>query len=245
MVNLITSDHEAALMEQYRAHMCEALEDRLTTLINSSTQRKNLVAYGEESHVLHGPGFITEILDGLRFKISPNSFFQTNSAQALTLYQAVARLADIQKGDVLYDLYCGTGSITMFAGRHCRAAFGFELEASAIADAKINAELNQLTHCTFIATDMKHLRAAMEDTGEKPDVVITDPPRAGMHEDAVETLRLLGPRRIIYVSCHPGSLARDAKALCEGDMYRLTTVQPVDLFPHTFHIESVACLDRV
>jgi len=244
MVNLITSTYESVLMDAYRDFMLNELHGQLTTLINSTTSRKNLVAYGEESHVLHGPGYITETLEGLSFVISPNSFFQTNSAQALKLYRTTAMLADIQPDDVLYDLYCGTGSITMFAGRNCRAAFGFELETSAVADAIKNAQHNNLSHCTFIATDMKNLRSAMESTGYKPDVVITDPPRAGMHEDAVETLRHLAPRRIVYVSCHPGSLARDAKALCAGGLYRLVSVTPVDLFPHTFHIESVACLER-
>jgi len=245
MVNLITSSYEPDLMAGFRAHMLDGLDGRLTTLINSTTQRKNLVAYGDESHVLHGPGFIMEMLDGLKFKVSPNSFFQTNSAQALELYRVVARMADVKPDDVLYDLYCGTGSITMFAGRHCRAAYGFELEASAIADAKMNAIANDLEHCTFIATDMKHLRDAMQNTGHRPDVVITDPPRAGMHEAAVETLRLLLPRRIVYVSCHPGSLARDARALCADGLYKLRAAQPVDLFPHTFHIECVACFDRI
>lgn len=244
MVNLITSSFDAALMGRYRTHMLAGLGDSLTTLVTSTTSRKNLVAYGEEQHALHGPGFITEVLDGLRFIISPNSFFQTNSAQALALYQVATRMAALEANDVLYDLYCGTGSITQFAGRNCRAAYGFELEPAAIADAHRNAELNQLKHCRFIATDMKHLREAMQGTGERPDVVITDPPRAGMHEKAVETLLALAPRRIVYVSCHPGSLARDAKMLCASGHYALMNVQPVDLFPQTFHIESVALLVR-
>lgn len=245
MINLITSTYEPELMAAYRDFMHESMPGKITTLINSTTSRKNLVAYGETSHVLSGPGYITETLDGLSFIVSPNSFFQTNSNQALKLYRTVTAMADIQPNDVLFDLYCGTGSITMFAGRHCRAAIGFELEPSAVADARKNAERNAMTHCRFVATDMKHLKSAMQDTGYQPDMVITDPPRAGMHEDAVETLRQLAARRIMYVSCHPGSLARDAKALCEGGMYRLSAVTPVDLFPHTFHIESVARLDRI
>jgi 23S rRNA (uracil1939-C5)-methyltransferase len=244
MVNLITSTHEPELMRAYTEFLLASAPD-ITTIINSTTERKNLVAYGETAHVLHGPGFIIEELDGLRFEISPNSFFQTNSRQALTLYRTVKEMAGLQTDDVLYDLYCGTGSITMFVGRVCRLAFGFELEASAVADAIKNAERNGMSSCSFIATDMKHLRTAMNNTGHRPDVVITDPPRAGMHEDAVETLRQLAPRRIIYVSCHPASLARDAKALCAGGLYKLSAVQPVDLFPHTYHIESVACLDKV
>jgi len=245
MVNLVTSSHDPELMKMFTAHMVNGLQGQLTTLVNSTTTRMNLVAYGQECHILQGPGFIKEILDGLTFMVSPNSFFQTNSAQAIKLYRTVAEMAEVKSSDILFDLYCGTGSITMFAGRNAKKAIGFELEASAVADAVKNAELNNMSHCEFIATDMRHLHDVMTGVGCRPDVVITDPPRAGMHADAVETLRSLAPRRIVYVSCHPGSLARDAKALCEGDMYKLTKVQPVDLFPHTFHIESVACLERV
>ena len=244
MVNLITSSFEADLMAQYRDYLLDDLGKALTTVVNSTTSRKNLVAYGEEHHVLHGPGTIREVLDGLSFAISPNSFFQTNSAQALTLYQTATRMADLGPDDVLYDLYCGTGSITLFAGRKAREAWGFELEPSAVADARENARRNGLIHCSFIATDLKQLREAMLQAGPRPDVVITDPPRAGMHERAVATLRELAPRRIVYVSCHPGSLARDLQALCAEGLYTLREVQPVDLFPHTFHIESVALLER-
>jgi len=245
MVNLVTSSFDAELMDLFTSHMVAGLQGRLTTLVNSTTSRMNLVAYGQECHILHGPGFIREILDGLSFIVSPNSFFQTNSAQAIKLYRTVTEMAEIKPDDVLFDLYCGTGSITMFAGRNAKRALGFELEPSAVADAVKNAELNHMGHCEFIATDMRHLHDVMTGADCRPDLVITDPPRAGMHADAVETLRSLAPRRIVYVSCHPGSLARDARALCEGGMYKLVKVKPVDLFPHTFHIESVACLDRV
>jgi len=245
MVNLITSEYDADLMAKYATRLSEALGDSLTTLINSISTRKNLVAYGESHHVLKGAGYICEIFDGLMFKISPNSFFQTNSAQALVLYREAARMAAVKPDEILYDLYCGTGSITLFAGRGARAAYGFELEPAAVADAKVNATENGLSNIRFVATDMKHLREAMHDTGAKPDVIITDPPRAGMHERAVETLRELAPKRIVYVSCHPGSLARDAKMLCEGGLYKLAEVQPVDLFPHTFHIETIARFERI
>lgn len=231
-------------MREYCAFLRDGLGDVLTTVINSTTLRKNLVAYGDESHVLYGPGSITEILDGLSFVVSPNSFFQTNSGQALVLYRIAKEYAALLPQDVLFDLYCGTGSITLFAGRDCRLAHGFELEASSVADAVRNAERNSMAHCSFTATDMKHLRVVMQNAGAMPDVVITDPPRAGMHEDAIETLRALAPRRIVYVSCHPASLARDGKALCAGGMYRLAEVQPVDLFPQTFHVESVARFEK-
>ncbi len=244
MVNLITSWHEPTLMAAYRDLLLAEITPAPATIVNSVTERKNLVAYAEQQHVLHGPGFIREVLDGLVFQISPNSFFQTNSAQALALYRTVADMAAVGPHDMLYDLYCGTGSITLFAGRTARAACGFELEASAVEDARGNASRNGIAHATFFATDMKALAGVMNQAGPRPDCVVTDPPRAGMHEKALEALKALAPPRIVYVSCHPGSLARDLRLLCEGGTYTLKKVQPVDLFPQTFHIETVARLTR-
>lgn len=247
MVNLITSSHDAPLMEAYLAELRVALGDRLTTFINGVTQRKNSVAYAETLHVLHGPGHIVEQLGRLRFAISPNSFFQTNSRQALRLYEATRTAAELRPDDVLHDLYCGTGSIGIFCADACRRVVGFELEASSVRDAAANAAANGVTNADFHRIDMKDCGATVASLGDlaRPDVVITDPPRAGMHEKAVDVLRGLAARRIVYVSCNPASLARDAQALCAGGIYRLVSVQPVDLFPHTFHIESVAVLDRV
>lgn len=246
LVYLITSSHDPALMADYLAVLREALGDRLTTFVNGVTQRKNSVAYAEELHVLHGPGHIVEQLGRSRFAISPNSFFQTNSRQALRLYELVREAAALQPTDILHDLYCGTGSIGIFCADACRSVVGFELEASSVRDAAANATSNGVTNASFHRIDLKDFGATLAGLGDlaRPDVVITDPPRAGMHERAVADLLALGPRRIVYVSCNPASLARDAKALCAGGTYRLVSVRPVDLFPHTFHVESVAVLDR-
>lgn len=246
MVYLITSAHDAELMAAFLAELRGAFGDRLTTFVNGVTQRKNAVAYAEQLATLHGPGVIVEALGDLRFTISPNSFFQTNSRQALRLYEVTRAFANPGPGDVVHDLYCGTGSIALFCAAACRQVVGFELEAGSVRDAQANAERNGVANASFHQIDLKNIAAALAQCGAfaRPDVVITDPPRAGMHEKAVAVLRELAPRRIVYVSCNPASLARDAKALCDGGLFRLEQVQPVDLFPHTHHIESVALLTR-
>ena len=237
MVNLVTSSHDPALMRELDA----VLPREVTTFVNNVTTRKSNVAFGEQEFVLRGPGTITERLGRFQFRISANSFFQTNTAQAEVLYRTTLEAAGLQGGETVFDLYCGTGTISLFVSDHCRRVIGFEMEPSSIADAGKNAEFNGVGNCRFVHMDLKHLDHVAD---EAPDVVITDPPRAGMHPKAVEKLLEMKPRRIVYVSCNPASLARDAQMLCAQGAYRLGDVQPVDLFPHTYHIESVAVLDR-
>jgi 23S rRNA (uracil1939-C5)-methyltransferase len=246
MVTLVTFEHVPALMAALLGELRAALGGRMTTFVNSLNRGRSMVAYGEEQVVLHGPGTIEEELGGLRFTISPNSFFQTNTLQAERLYERTKAAAGLSPSDVVLDLYCGTGSIALYVAGSCARVTGFELEASAVADAEKNAARNGVANCRFVRTDLKHLAQSLGEAAEagRPDVVITDPPRAGMHPKAVEALRALAPRRIVYVSCNPASLARDAKALCEGGGYALARVEPVDLFPHTYHVESVAVLQR-
>ncbi len=243
MAYLVTSSHDEPLMSAFLETLRAALGDKLTTFVNGVTQRKNSVAFAETLITVFGPGFITEQLGRLRFAISPNSFFQTNSRQALRLYEIARDFAALKPDDVLHDLYCGTGSIGIFCADACRRVIGFEIEAGSIRDAQANAKLNEITNAEFHQIDMKHFATSLA-TVERPEVIITDPPRAGMHEKAVEALRNLAPRKIVYVSCNPASLARDAAALCAGGAFRLARVQPVDLFPHTCHIESVAEIIR-
>jgi len=237
MVNLVTSSHDAALMRELDA----ALPREVTTFVNNVTTRASNVAFGEQEVVLRGPGTITERLGRFQFRISANSFFQTNTAQAEVLYRTTLDAAGLQGGETVFDLYCGTGTIALFMSDHCRRVIGFEMEPSSIADAGKNAEFNGVGNCSFVHMDLKHLDHVAD---EAPDVVITDPPRAGMHPKVVERLLEMKPRRIVYVSCNPASLARDAHGLCAQGAYRLGPVQPVDLFPHTYHVESVAVLDR-
>lgn len=245
MVNLVTSWYDKKLMEQYNTAIQSALDGEKVTVVNNVTSRKNGVATGEEEFTLSGSGVITERLCGLDFRISANSFFQTNSRQAEVLYNAILDVAGLEADDTVYDLYCGTGTITLYMAKHCRSAVGLEVVESSINDARSNAALNGIANAAFYQVDLKDFHAIL-DTLElhgSPGVIITDPPRAGMHPKAISTMLRFRPRRIVYVSCNPASLARDGKEISlQG--YRLVSVQPVDMFPHTSHIESVACFER-
>jgi 23S rRNA (uracil1939-C5)-methyltransferase len=246
MVNLVTSWHDTEVMARYSTMLHHAMPEQKMTVINNITSRKNGVATGEEEVVISGEGFITERLCGLDFRISANSFFQTNSSQAEVLYQTLLAVADLQSTDTVYDLYCGTGTITLCMAAHCHQVIGLEVVESAIRDAQNNALRNGITNAHFLLADLKDfhtLLPLLEEHG-KPRVIVTDPPRAGMHPKALATMVQLQPERIIYVSCNPASLARDGKELA-AQGYSLRSVQPVEMFPQTNHIESVACFVRV
>lgn len=246
MVNLITSTYEPELMKELCAVLQSALGDKLTTFVNGISSRKNLVAFNEEEHVLFGEGHITDRLAEYTYRVSPNSFFQTNTAQAEVLYNEIIKQADFQGSETVYDLFCGTGSIALFAAKHCGKVLGIELVESAVADAQKNADEHGAQNCTFRQMDLMHfgkIRDDLEAFG-LPDIVITDPPRAGMHPKAVKMLRDLAPPVVIYVSCGPASLARDGQLLCEEGLYKLVSCQPVDMFPQTNHVESVARFER-
>jgi len=247
MVNLVTSTHNSVLMHILCEELKNALGDRLTTFVNNITSAKNTVAFGEKEFILHGPGFITDRLGDYTYRISANSFFQTNTAQAEKLYLQILESAQLSPDDVVYDLFCGTGSITLFASSHCKKVLGVELVESSVHDARANARQHNVDNCEFIRLDLKdikHIRNDMADFGS-PDVVITDPPRAGMNPKAVKALLEIAPPTIVYVSCNPASLARDGQMLCEEGQYKLVSCQPIDMFPQTNHVESVARFERV
>jgi len=247
MVNLITSTHQPKLMQALRDDLVAALGDRLTTFVNNTTTAKNTGSFGEKEYVLHGPGFITDRLGDYTYRISANSFFQTNTAQAETLYTLILERAQLKSTDVVYDLFCGTGSIALFASGHCQKVLGVELVESSVNDARENAKRHNVENCEFIQLDLKDIKLIEDDMRDfgHPDVVITDPPRAGMNPRAVKMLKKIAPTVIIYVSCNPASLARDGQMLCEEGQYRLVSCQPVDMFPQTNHVESVARFERV
>ncbi len=191
--------------------------------------------YGSES--------LIEQLDHVRFHIGPKSFFQTNSVQAANLYALTKQLASLQPDDNVYDLYCGVGSLGIYMADSCKRVVGIELIAEAIADARKNAALNQLANTDFVVGQVEMLLdPAFVLRHGKPDVVITDPPRAGMHPDVIKHLLAAAPQRIVYVSCNPATQARDLKML--SPLYSVITAIPVDMFPHTHHIECVALLER-
>jgi 23S rRNA (uracil1939-C5)-methyltransferase len=217
----------------------------VTSVVHSVSDSKAQVAMGEHSRCLHGPGFIEEQLHHVRYRISAHSFFQTNTLGANHLYDSILRLGQFTGGETVWDLYCGTGSIALFIAAHVRRVIGFELSPDAVADARQNCELNAIDHCSFVCGDMKDMARSLDTTkdgGGAPDVVITDPPRAGMHPHVTKALLDLAPPIIIAVSCNPATLARDLQILLER--YRVDEIQPFDMFPHTPHIECVVKLTR-
>ena len=242
MVNLILG-YEA---EKERKVLFELLLLRfpqITTLLYTINAKRNDSMQDLVPQVYSGPGYITEFLEDFQFKISPKSFFQTNTKQAEKLYQITREFAELSGKEIVYDLYCGTGSIGIFCSQQAKKIIGVEMVEEAIEDAKINASLNNLTDTAFFAGDViKICDDAFFETHGKPDVIITDPPRAGMHEKLIHKLLAMEAPIIVYVSCNPATQARDLSLLSEK--YTVTKIQPVDMFPHTLHIENVVQLKR-
>lgn len=191
-----------------------------------------------------GVGHIWEEMEGLRFKIGPKSFFQTNSEQAYELYRVTRDFAGLTGSETVYDLYTGTGTIANFIAGKCKKVVGIEYVPEAIEDARINAEINQIGNAFFYAGDIKDiLNNELIRQHGLPDVVITDPPRAGMHENVIKMILEAAPRRVVYVSCNPATQARDLSLLAE--QYTIGKIQPVDMFPHTHHVENVVLLNKI
>ena len=216
---------------------------QITTLLYTINEKRNDSMQDLVPQVFFGNGYITEALENFDFKISPKSFFQTNTKQAESLYQVTRSFAELTGKEVVYDLYCGTGSIGIFCSKEAKKIIGVEVVADAIEDAKENARINNLSHTAFFAGDVIDIcNDAFFDTHGKPDVIITDPPRAGMHDKLVKKLLEIQAPLIVYVSCNPATQARDLSLL--GEKYTVTKIQPVDMFPHTLHIENVVQLKR-
>ena len=196
-----------------------------------------------EIQLFAGKPYITEEMEGLFFRVGAKSFYQTNPTQAYELYKIAREMADLQGDEIVYDLYTGTGTIANFVAKKAKKVIGLEYVADAIEDAKINSNINKITNTVFYAGDMKDLLTPALILQEgTPDVIITDPPRAGMHEDVIKVILQANPKSIIYVSCNPATQARDVALL--SDNYEVVAVQAVDMFPHTYHVESVVKLVR-
>ena len=227
-----------------REAMLDAVAQRfpqITSLYYVINDKLNDSIADRECILYRGEEAIYETMEGLRFKIGPKSFYQTNNAQALKLYRTAREFASLSGTETVYDLYTGTGTIAQFVSSRAAKVIGVEYVPEAIEDAKTNAAGNGITNCSFFAGDMKDiLTPAFIAEHGRPDVIITDPPRAGMHPDVIKTIMQAAPQRIVYVSCNPASQARDLQAL--SGMYRITDVQPVDMFPHTQHVENVCRL---
>ena len=227
--------------------LADHLVDRgpnITSLIHGQSGKPASIAVPETTTVLHGASLMQEELFGLRFNVGPNTFFQTNTEQAHHLFEEAISRAEISPGDVVWDLYCGVGALTLPLAQKAERVIGAEIVEEAVVAARVNAGLNGIENAAFVSGDLKHLLAEGR-RGEfpKPTVIAVDPPRDGMHPRVVEAIIAASPRRIVYVSCNPASLARDLSLLHLGG-YHAESVHPVDMFPHTPHIECVTSLGR-
>jgi 23S rRNA (uracil1939-C5)-methyltransferase len=244
MLNVVTSGQEPDRLKERMDWLAHKIFLKFMTLtaVHSVTDRPAMVAYGETEHLLLGMGAITEKIGDRTFSISPSAFFQTNTAQTEILFKTVADLAGFDGSETVYDLYCGTGAIGIYIADRVKRVLGIESVAPAVEDGKKNAELNGLSNMHFLKADLKDaLKDGVLEKVGRPDVVILDPPRGGMHPHTVDHILALAPRKIVYVSCNPPLLATDARKFCDHG-YTLSVVQPVDMFPHTAHIEAVALL---
>lgn len=216
---------------------------QITSLLYIINSKCNDTITDQKVEVFKGKDHIIEEMEGLKFKVGPKSFYQTNSDQAYNLYKITRDFAGLTGNEMVYDLYTGTGTIANFVSSRAKKVIGIEYVPEAIEDAKVNAALNNIENTLFFAGDMKDiLTQEFIALHGKPDVIITDPPRAGMHDDVIDTILFAEPRRIVYVSCNPATQARDLGLL--DVKYEVKKVQPVDMFPHTHHVENVVLLEK-
>ena len=240
MVNLVTYQDDQELIKKLSDELLEKFPI-ITTIVNNINDTKSPTSIGRIEKVIHGPGYIVDKIGDHTFKIHPNAFFQTNTAQAERLYETAREFADLKDGEIVYDLYCGVGTLSLFMSKKAEKVLGIELVDVAVQNAKFNAKENNIGNVSFIKGDMKDVfTQEMVDKFGAPDVLITDPPRAGMHPDVVKRLKELKVPKLVYVSCDSSTMARDLKELAE--VYDVLEVQPVDMFPQTYHVEAVAKL---
>jgi 23S rRNA (uracil1939-C5)-methyltransferase len=238
MVNIVTAATDRSEVQA----LCDLLMQRhpsIVSVVNNITAKSAGVAIGEEEILLGGEKKIVDCIGPYEFEISANSFFQTNTFGAAALYDVAKSYAGLTGGETVLDLYCGTGTIAIYLADSAKSVTGIEVVPEAVADARRNCLRNRIDNCNFICADVKQ---ALDELETRPDVMIIDPPRVGMHKDVVQRVLELSPPKIVYVSCNPATLARDIALL--QDAYAVKEIQPVDMFPHTFHIEAVAKLER-
>jgi len=237
----IVEESEMTLFKQLLQYVADTFPE-ITSLLYIINNKCNDTINDLDVYVFKGNDHIFEEMEGLRFKVGPKSFYQTNSEQAYNLYKIARDFAGLTGNELVYDLYTGTGTIANFVSRQARQVIGIEYVPEAIEDAKVNAEINGIDNTLFFAGDMKDMltQEFINEYG-RPDVIITDPPRAGMHQDVVDVILFAEPKRIVYVSCNPATQARDLQLL--DVKYKVKAVQPVDMFPHTHHVENVVLLE--
>lgn len=239
----IRTDEEQSQANQVLAHVHTNFPE-VTSLLWVNNLKCNDTIGDLDIQTYAGTDYIYETMENLRFKVGPKSFYQTNTEQAYELYKVARSFAGLTGNELVYDLYTGTGTIANFVAKQARQVIGIEYVPEAIEDAKVNAQLNNLDNTLFYAGDMKDIlnREFIEKHGT-PDVIITDPPRAGMHTDVIDTILFASPQRIVYVSCNPATQARDLQLLSVA--YQVKAVQPVDMFPQTHHVENVVLLEKI
>ncbi|MBR6544583.1 MAG: 23S rRNA (uracil(1939)-C(5))-methyltransferase RlmD [Alistipes sp.] len=242
MVIVVFNENDTERINALMSHL-QSLFPEITSLIYMINEKWNDSLGDREPICFAGKDHIIEEMEGLKFKVGPKSFYQTNSEQAYELYKVTRKFADLKEDDILYDLYTGTGTIANFCARRAKKVVGVEYVPEAIEDAKINSAINNIDNTTFYAGDMKDvLSDSFVARNGQPDVIILDPPRAGVDEKVLEVIKRAAPERMVYVSCNPSTQARDLAIL--SDMYEILAVQPVDMFPHTHHVENVVKLRK-
>ena len=241
----IDEEHETEEMKRFTTLLQYVADSfpEITSLLYVINNKVNDTITDLNVHTFKGNDYMYEEMEGLRFKVGPKSFYQTNSEQAYRLYQVARQFAGLTGNELVYDLYTGTGTIANFVARQARKVVGIEYVPEAIEDAKVNSQINGIENTLFYAGDMKDIltQEFINEHG-RPDVIITDPPRAGMHPDVIDVLLFAAPKRIVYVSCNPATQSRDLQIL--DSQYKVTAVQPVDMFPHTHHVENVVLLEK-
>ncbi len=238
MVNIITADENRTKLKPL-ADLLIKKYPKITSVVNNITSKPAGVAIGEYEICLAGSSHIKDKIDSYEFEISANSFFQTNTLGAKRLYEIVKRFSDLTGKETVIDLYSGTGTIPIYISDSAKEVIGIEIIESAVKDAENNCTNNNISNCRFICGNIIN---CLDKIKKRPDVIIIDPPRSGMHKDVVRQVIDMAPDKIVYVSCNPATLARDIFIM--KDLYRMIEVQPVDMFPHTYHIESVAKLEK-
>ena len=245
MINLVTFYEDDQLFKEYSDTIIKNYPE-VSTIVNNVNLRKAAVATGDFENVFYGDGLIFDSIGKYKFRISANSFFQTNTLQAENLYKTALEYADLKGNEIVYDLYSGAGTIAIFVSEFSSNVFAFESVASAVKDAEENLNLNNIDNVKFFISDLykTFIPLVKENDLPSPNVVIVDPPRSGMHKNTVEDVINLNPEKIVYVSCNPATQVRDIKIFVDNG-YELIKMRPVDMFPHTFHIENVALLIKI